>query len=141
MVSSGVISDSSSLPLLACLGEGRVKLQASAKQVLSKKASQATQMLASPLPPLLSISLICPGQEHGFSPPWADEDQSWRQAEAGADCAQALGRPWPWSTPGCGVDSEAAGQICGEAVWPTMGLEPVPWLSHTLETSRRTSFL
>lgn len=58
-----------SLPACCGLGEGRVKLQVSAKQVLSEKASQATQMLASPLPPPLSISLICPGQEQGISPP------------------------------------------------------------------------
>ena len=125
-VSSEVVPNSSSLPLLACpgLGEGRVKLQVSAKQVLSEKASQATQMLASPLPPHLSISLICPGQDQGISPPRADKDQSWRQTEVGADCAQGSGRPWPWR-PGCGVASVAAGQRRGGVVWYTMGLDPL----------------
>lgn len=79
MVSSGVIPNSSALlpPVYSGLGVGRVKLYVSAKQVLSKKISQATQMLASPLPPPLSISLICPGQEQGISLPRTDEDQSW----------------------------------------------------------------
>lgn len=143
MVSSGVIPNSSALlpPVYSGLGVGRVKLHVSAKQVLSKKNSQATQMLASPLPPPLSISLICPGQEQGISLPRTDEDQSWRRAEAGAACAQGLGRPWPWC-PGCGVASVAAGQRCRRMILSAVGLDSlresaVPYrLSHISETSR-----
>lgn len=76
-----------SLPPPPCPGggDGRVKPQVPAKQVLAETASGA------PLCPLpLSISLI-PGQERGASPLPPDEEQSWRKPGWG---------PHPWAEGG-----------------------------------------
>lgn len=101
-----------SLPPPPCPGggDGRVKPQVPAKQVLAETASGA------PLCPLpLSISLI-PGQERGASPLPPDEEQSWRKPGWG---------PHPWAEGGMlGEWVEGLGGGSDRGVLPLLGASP-----------------
>lgn len=97
-------------------------------------------MLASPLPPPLSISLICPGQEQGISPAWLTRSRAGdrrKEAESpglrGGRGVPAVG--WPVWLQGRDVEG-CYGSPWGWIPWQI----PYPGLSHTLGTPAAPHF-